>query len=95
MCLDVEFSDMHAVVVLAEESNVARAADRMQLTEPALSQLITDVEEKLRVPLFMCDKGRGVTLTNAGRVFVEEARTAPQLLERAFQLAHAAQGEIQ
>jgi len=85
-----EVRHLQAVIVLAEELNFTRAADRLHITQPALSKQITDLEESHRFHLFTRDKRRVVELTNAGRVFVEEARSALLHAERAVHLARAA-----
>lgn len=87
---NVEVRHLHAVIVLAEELNFTRASDRLHITQPALSKQITELEEQLRFRLFIRDNKRSVELTDPGRVFVEEARSAVLHTERAVQLARAA-----
>src|SRR5580698_937314 len=87
---NLEVRHLHAVIVLAEELNFTRAADRLHITQPALSKQITDLEAEHRFHLFTRDTRRVVELTDAGRAFVEEARSALFHTERALHLAHAA-----
>jgi len=87
---NLEIRHLHAVIVLAEELNFTRAADRLHITQPALSKQITDLEAEHRLHLFTRDTRRVVELTDAGRAFVEEARSALFHTERALHLAHAA-----
>jgi DNA-binding transcriptional LysR family regulator len=87
---NLEVRHLHAVIVLAEELNFTRAADRLHITQPALSKQITDLEAEHRFRLFTRDTRRVVELTDAGRAFVEEARSALFHTERAVHLAHAA-----
>jgi LysR family transcriptional regulator, benzoate and cis,cis-muconate-responsive activator of ben and cat genes len=86
----VEIRHLLAVIALAEELNFRRAADRLHITQPALSKQISDLEAEHRFRLFTRDKRRIVELTDAGRVFVEEARSALSHTERAAHLARAA-----
>ena len=86
---NVEVRHLHAVIVLAEELNFTRAAHRLRISQPALSKKITDLEEEHRLHLFTRDKKRVVELTDAGRIFVEEARSALSHMERAVHLARA------
>lgn len=87
---DVDSRHLHAVVVLAEELNFTRAAQILHISQPALSKQITELEEQHGLHLFVREKGRIVELTEAGRIFVHEARTALFHAERAIHLAHAA-----
>lgn len=86
----VEGRYLQAVVVLAEELNFTRAAHILRITQPALSKQITELEDQYRMRLFVREKGRIVELTDAGRAFVEEARSALFHTERAIHVARAA-----
>jgi DNA-binding transcriptional LysR family regulator len=88
---DVDVRHMHAVIAVAEELNFTRAADRLHITQPALSKQITDLEEEQRFQLFTRDTRRVVELTDSGRAFVVAARAALQLTERVGHVARAAQ----
>jgi DNA-binding transcriptional LysR family regulator len=87
----VEVRHLHAVVVLAEEMNFTRAAHRLNVTQPALSKQITELEEQYGLHLFNREKGRLIELTESGQIFVEEASAALSHAERAIQLARATQ----
>lgn len=90
MFSSVEIRHLHAVIALAEDLNFTRAAQRLRIAQPALSKLITDLEDEHRFHLFIRDKRGIVEVTDAGRVFVEEARLALFHAERAVHLARAA-----
>ena len=90
MFSSVEIRHLHAGIALAEELNFTRAAQRLRIAQPALSKLITDLEDEHRFHLFIRDKRGIVEVTDAGRVFVEEARLALFHAERAVHLARAA-----
>jgi DNA-binding transcriptional LysR family regulator len=66
---------MQAAIALAEELNFSRAAERLNLTQPALSKQIIELEGMLGFRLFERNH-QNVELTDAGRAFVEEARDA-------------------
>lgn len=69
-------------VTLAEELHFVRAAARLGVTQPALSQQIAKLEERLAVRLFERTKRR-VALTDAGRVFHHDALTILRQIELA------------
>ena len=73
----VEMRLLEAVIVLAEELNFTRSSHGLH-TQSALSRQITEIEEQLRVRLFTRDNRRvaRMELTDAERVFVEEARSS-------------------
>jgi DNA-binding transcriptional LysR family regulator len=86
----VEFRHLHAVIVLAEELNFTVASHRLHITQSTLSKQITEIEKQYRFHLFTRNNKRVIALTDAGRVFVEEARASLLHMERAIHLAHAA-----
>ncbi len=66
---------LHYFVVVAEEGQVTRAAKRLHLAQPALSQAIAQLESQLGVELFERHP-RGVSLTGAGEAMLAKARVA-------------------
>lgn len=60
-------------VTVSEEGQITRAAKRLHLAQPALSQAIAQLESELGVEL-LTRHPRGVTLTDAGEAFVVKAR---------------------
>ncbi|WJV25676.1 MULTISPECIES: LysR family transcriptional regulator [Pseudomonas] len=60
-------------LVVAEEQNFTRSAERVHIHQSALSRVIKELEEELGVALFERGKGR-IRLTWSGEVFREDAR---------------------
>jgi DNA-binding transcriptional LysR family regulator len=82
-----ELSHLRAVIVLAEELHFRRAAERLHITQPPLSQKLKQLEETLGVCLIKRTT-RTVELTDAGKVFLDGARS---ILTQIETLNHEAQ----
>jgi DNA-binding transcriptional LysR family regulator len=87
----VELRQLRYFVAVAEESNFSRAAGRMYLSQPALSQQIRKLEGELGVSLFHRTKNH-IELTEAGQTLLEGARRALVLVEQAAREAREAGG---
>jgi DNA-binding transcriptional LysR family regulator len=89
----VELRHLRQFVAVAEEGHITRAAERLGMQQPPLSQRIKTIEDELNVQLFL-RKPRGVQLTEAGRVFLERARAILAHYDGAFEATRsAARGE--
>ena len=77
----MELRQLRYFVVVAEEHNFGRAAQRLRIAQPGLSQQIKALERSLRVRLFDRDE-RPIQLTAQGEVVLERARLILELADR-------------
>lgn len=81
---------------IAETGSISRAAESLGIAQPSLSQQLLRLEDEVGIPLFR-RTARGVTLTEAGRMFQEHARhllrSTEQAIESVRQLSAEASGE--
>ena len=73
-------NDLEKIVAIAEEGSMAKAAQRLFITQPALSKCLNRVEEELGEVLFL-RRPNGLTLTYAGECLVQKARQIMRLYE--------------
>ena len=82
------------IAVVEAENNFTEAAKKLYIQQAPLSQRILALEKMLKVKLFN-RKTRPLTLTDAGKVFLEEVKESLYHLERAIdQAQRASRGEI-
>jgi DNA-binding transcriptional LysR family regulator len=87
--MNLEFSEVHAFVVLAGELHFRRASEQLFLSQPALSKRIQRLEDKLKGALFVRSR-RKVVLTDAGKRFLPKAIKLLQDAEDALRETRAA-----
>jgi DNA-binding transcriptional LysR family regulator len=93
----MELRHLRYFIAVAEEGHITRAAERLGMQQPPLSQQIRLLERELNVLLFR-RKPRGVELTDAGRAFLIDARGILAQIDHAFattrRTARGEQGRI-
>jgi DNA-binding transcriptional LysR family regulator len=93
----MELRHLRYFVAVAEEAHITRAAERLGMQQPPLSQQIRAIERELDVRLFR-RKPRGVELTDAGSALLDEARAILMRVDHAFdatrRTARGEQGRI-
>jgi LysR family hydrogen peroxide-inducible transcriptional activator len=77
----LQLRDIKNVIAIAEEKSFSKAAEKLYVSQPALSQQILRLEDWLGVKLF-ARNSNSVTLTYAGKVFLEDGQTIVQLSDR-------------
>lgn len=65
--------DVESIVKIAQEGNIARAAEKLFITPSALTQQLQHLEEEIGTPLFTLSR-KGCTLTDAGAIYLESAK---------------------
>jgi len=93
----MELRHLRYFIATAEEGHITRAAERLGMQQPPLSQQIRGLERELDVQLFR-RKPRGVELTDAGRALLTDARAILAHIDHAFastrRTARGEQGRI-
>src|SRR5436309_15812072 len=87
----IELRHLRYFLAVFEELHFGRAAERLHMAQPPLSQAIRRLEEELGVQLLQ-RTSRVVTATEAGRVFADEARKVFAALDHAVLEARRAGG---
>jgi DNA-binding transcriptional LysR family regulator len=90
----MEFNQLRNFLVVAEMLHFSKAAERIHLSQPALSLQIRSLEEELGVKLFERNRQK-TALTAAGKVYSEEVGEVLAQMEKTMNRARqAAQGKI-
>jgi len=89
----MDFKQLRALLTVAETGNVTRAAELLNIVQPAVSRQLRLLEEDVGAALF--ERGRqGMALTDAGRTLADYARRALDQLDRARAEIRPSQGEV-
>src|SRR5216683_2101550 len=93
----MELRHLRYFVAVGEDQHYGRAARRLRVAQPALSRQIQDLEEEIGFKLF--DRlSRGVKISAAGKLFLEDARRILQQVDeatrRAKRVAHGKSGTL-
>lgn len=83
----MELRHLRYLIAVAEHGNFTRAAEALHVSQPALSQQVLQMEERLGVAL-LDRSGRSVTVTDAGQAYIAHARRALAELESGRRAIH-------
>jgi len=81
---NIELRHLRYFVVVAEELNLRRAADRLEITQPAVTKQVSGLEEQVGASLFARERNRLTGLTSAGVEFLAEVRHILEQVEDAI-----------
>ena len=84
----VELRHLRYFVAVAETESVSRASVKLHISQPPLSRQIRDLEDELGFLLFK-RTAKSISLTQAGRTFLNEARTVLQRVDEGVKKARA------
>ena len=84
----MELRHLRYFIAVGAEENVSRAALKLHVSQPALSRQMRDLEDELGF-LLLTRGAKSVRLTDAGRVFLNEARAVLLRVEEAVKTARA------
>ena len=87
----MEFRQLHHFVTVVETGAISAAARHLNMAQPAISASIKKLEVELNMPL-LHRRERGVSLTKAGRQFLQHARQILQQTKDAKLAMHAIEG---
>jgi LysR family cyn operon transcriptional activator len=89
----LELRHLRYFLAVAEAGSFSRAADRLGISQPSVSQQMRDLEAGLRVSLFQ-RRGKRILLTSTGLIFQEHARGILRQLENFLQEVSSEPGQL-
>lgn len=94
MPLRFTLRQLEYLVAVGDCGSIAGAAQRVNVSSPSISAAIAQLEEEFGLPLFVRRHAQGLSLTQGGRQFVEEARAVLQAAGRLTDLANDITGKV-
>lgn len=82
-------------VAVGEQGSIAQASAMVNVSSPSISAAITQLEAEFGLPLFVRKHARGLSLTQAGRQFMDQARSVLTEAENLNRLADKISGNVQ
>jgi DNA-binding transcriptional LysR family regulator len=89
----MELRHLRYFIAAAEEENVSRAALKLHVSQPGISRQIRDLEDEIGFQLFE-RSAKSLKLTDAGKIFLTEAKAILQRAEEAVKKAKAVANNV-
>lgn len=94
MALRFTLRQLEYFVAVGEEGSIAQASERVNVSSPSISAAISQLEGEFGLPLFVRKHAHGLSLTQAGRQFLEQARQVLGQAEALNRLAGDISGNV-
>lgn len=82
-------------VAVGEEGSIARASRKLNVSSPAISSSVTQLEDEFGVPIFIRKHAQGLILTDTGRQLMQQAQRALAEAEGMNRLVNKISGKVQ
>ena len=95
MALRFTLRQLEYFVAVGEEGSIAQASERVNVSSPSISAAISQLEDEFGLPLFVRKHAHGLSLTQAGRQFMTQAKQVLSEAEALNRLAGDISGNVQ
>ncbi|MEH7826647.1 LysR substrate-binding domain-containing protein [Gemmobacter denitrificans] len=94
MPLRFTLRQLEYLVAVGEYGSIAQASDKVNVSSPSISAAIAQLEQEFGLPLFVRKHAHGLSLTQGGRQFVEQARVVLAQAAQLNDLANRITGQV-
>ena len=95
MALRFTLRQLEYFVAVGEEGSISQASERVNVSSPSISAAISQLEDEFGLPLFVRKHAHGLSLTQAGRQFIVQAKKVLVEAEALNRLAGDISGNVQ
>jgi len=95
MALRFTLRQLEYFVTVGEQGSIAQASAQVNVSSPSISAAISQLEDEFGLPLFVRKHAHGLSLTQAGRQFMEQARKVLAEADSLNGLAGSISGKVQ
>ena len=94
MALRFTLRQLEYFVAVGEEGSISHASERVNVSSPSISAAISQLEDEFGLPLFVRKHAHGLSLTQAGRQFMAQAKQVLQEADALNRLAGDISGNV-